>query len=176
MDHGAVSQDRQVEAVAVKRYEPRVQVGDLADERGDQLLLSSVADVRGSEGVHHPVVAFRVRHECTDAHDGVVDVLGELVPMASRTSSSVLPTRPLAAANPRRSGTVSRSQTMTLPFMGANVAQRTGIEKDTVARQMPGVLLAITVAVVVAGTVLAPLDLKGVDTAPTRGGFNGRAD
>jgi hypothetical protein len=29
-----------------------------------------------------------------------------------------LPTRPLAAANPRRPGTVSRSQTITLPFMG----------------------------------------------------------
>jgi hypothetical protein len=51
-----------------------------------------------------------------------------------------------------------------------------GIEKDTVARQMPGVLLAVTGAAVVAGTVLAPLDMEGVHTAPTRGGFNGRAD
>ena len=33
------------------------------------------------------------------------------------TSASPLPTRSLAAANPARSGTVSRSQTMTLGFM-----------------------------------------------------------
>jgi hypothetical protein len=45
--------------------------------------------------------------------------LGNLPPIASRTSSSVLPASPFAAAKPWRSGTVSRSQTMTLPFMGA---------------------------------------------------------
>ena len=38
---------------------------------------------------------------------------GNLFPRSARTSASVLPTRLLAAANPRRSGTVSRSQTMT---------------------------------------------------------------
>src|SRR5262245_62977215 len=43
--------------------------------------------------------------------------LGNLSPIASRTSTSDLPTRSLAAANPLRSGTVSRSQTMTLDFM-----------------------------------------------------------
>src|SRR5262245_64429739 len=42
---------------------------------------------------------------------------GNLSPIASRTSTSDLPTRSLAAANPLRSGTVSRSQTMTLGFM-----------------------------------------------------------
>src|SRR5262249_6644944 len=42
---------------------------------------------------------------------------GNLSPIASRTSTSDLPTRSLAAANPPRSGTVSRSQTMTLGFM-----------------------------------------------------------
>src|SRR5262249_32047346 len=42
---------------------------------------------------------------------------GNLSPMASRTSASDLPMRSLAAANPPRSGTVSRSQTMTLGFM-----------------------------------------------------------
>src|SRR6516225_11873380 len=42
---------------------------------------------------------------------------GNLSPIASRTSTSDLPTRSLAAANPPRSGMVSRSQTMTLGFM-----------------------------------------------------------
>src|SRR5262249_33964180 len=42
--------------------------------------------------------------------------LGNLLSKAARTSASVWPTRSLAAANPRRSGTVSRSQTMTAPF------------------------------------------------------------
>ena len=40
--------------------------------------------------------------------------LGNLSPISARTSSSGLPTSPLAAAKPRRSGTVSISQTMTL--------------------------------------------------------------
>jgi hypothetical protein len=40
----------------------------------------------------------------------------------------------LAAANPPMSGTVSKSQTMTLPFMpsGQILTQRTGPEKDEV--------------------------------------------
>src|SRR5262249_24198143 len=42
---------------------------------------------------------------------------GNLSPTASRTSTSDLPTRSLAAANPPRSGTVSKSHTMTLGFM-----------------------------------------------------------
>src|SRR6516165_1773069 len=41
---------------------------------------------------------------------------GNLSPIASRISTSHLPTRSLAAAKPPRSGTVSRSQTMTLGF------------------------------------------------------------
>src|SRR5262249_35408897 len=42
---------------------------------------------------------------------------GNLSPIASRISTSDLPTRSWATANPPRSGTVSRSQTMTLGFM-----------------------------------------------------------
>src|SRR6516164_3286514 len=42
---------------------------------------------------------------------------GNLSPRTSRTSTSDLPTRSLATANPAKSGTVSRSQTMTLGFM-----------------------------------------------------------
>src|SRR5215510_1216703 len=42
---------------------------------------------------------------------------GNLPPIASRTSTSDLRTRSLAAANPARSGTVSRSQTMTVGFI-----------------------------------------------------------
>src|SRR5262249_36263751 len=43
--------------------------------------------------------------------------LGNLSPMAARISSSPLPSCPLAAAKPLRSGTVSRSHTMTLAAM-----------------------------------------------------------
>jgi hypothetical protein len=42
---------------------------------------------------------------------------GNLSPIASRTSTSDFPMRSWAAANPPRSGTVSRSQTMTLGFI-----------------------------------------------------------
>src|ERR1700730_13888750 len=43
--------------------------------------------------------------------------LGNLLPSASRMSASLCPTRLLATANPGKSGTVSRSQTMTLGFI-----------------------------------------------------------
>src|SRR6516165_12598703 len=46
---------------------------------------------------------------------------GNLSPIVSRTSTSDLPTRSFAAANPPRSGTVSRSQTMTLGFMQVDI-------------------------------------------------------
>ena len=42
--------------------------------------------------------------------------LGNLSPIASRTSTSDLRTRSWAAANPARSGNVSKSQTMALGF------------------------------------------------------------
>jgi hypothetical protein len=42
------------------------------------------------------------------------------------------PTRSLAAANPPRSGTVSRSQTMTLGFMQVDVG-RLGVKKDVLS-------------------------------------------
>jgi hypothetical protein len=57
--------------------------------------------------------------------------------MASRTSTSVLPTRLLAVVNPRRSGTVSKSQTITLPFMGANIATTDGRREGHGHVQMP---------------------------------------
>src|SRR5262245_61588395 len=52
--------------------------------------------------------------------------LGNLLPRASRTSASALPTRSLAAANPARSGTVSRSQTMTLGFIAKQTMTQAG--------------------------------------------------
>src|SRR5262249_50090092 len=42
---------------------------------------------------------------------------GNLTPIAARTPASLFPASPLVAAKPRRSGTVSRSQTMTLVFI-----------------------------------------------------------
>jgi hypothetical protein len=48
----------------------------------------------------------------------MVDVLRKLV---AEISTSDFPTRSLAAANPPRSGTVSRFHTMTLGFMQAEV-------------------------------------------------------
>src|SRR5262249_4405584 len=55
--------------------------------------------------------------------------LGNLSPIASRTSTSDLPMRSLAAANPPRSGTVSRSQTMTLGFIQVRISPRLRIGK-----------------------------------------------
>src|SRR6516164_489110 len=54
---------------------------------------------------------------------------GNLSPIASRTSTSDLPTRSLAAANPLRSGTVSRSHTMTLGFIQIRISSRLRIGK-----------------------------------------------
>jgi hypothetical protein len=54
----------------------------------------------------------------------------------SRASSAVLPARSLAAANPLRSGTVSRSQTMTLPLTGLKSHKMVWNREAAVAHQM----------------------------------------
>jgi hypothetical protein len=75
----ALAQNGQVEAVAVEGDELRVQFRDPIDERGDQLLLGPLTDMRRAGGINRPVIGLSVRDESADAHDRVVDVLGELV-------------------------------------------------------------------------------------------------
>jgi hypothetical protein len=70
------------------------------------VLLGPLADVGAHRARPPPSDRALYEDERIDAHDGVVDVL-ELV----------------AEREPGRSGTVSRSQAMTLPFMGSNMAQ-----------------------------------------------------
>src|SRR5262249_54136949 len=116
-------------AVAVESDELPVQIGNLGYEGRDQLPLGPLPDMRGSEGVDDPPIILAVDNGRADAHDGMVDVLREFVAIAARTSASVLPASPLAAAKPWRSGTVSRSQTMTACFHRRSVAQVLGIEE-----------------------------------------------
>ena len=79
MDHGTITQNGQVEAVAVEGDELRLQLSDLVAECADQLLLSPLTYVVCTERVHRPVIALPVSDQRAHAHDGVVDVLRELV-------------------------------------------------------------------------------------------------
>jgi len=94
-----------------------VQLRDLVAECGDQLLLRPLAHVGGTNSVHRPVILLPVRDERSDADDRVVDVLRELVADRLADFHVRLADKTLAAANPLRSGTVSRSQTITVGFM-----------------------------------------------------------
>ncbi len=98
VDHRPVTKDRQVEAVAVKSYELRRKLGDLVDKGRNQLLFGSVADMRRAKRIHHPGPVVAMGDERADADDRVIDMFGNLSPIASRTSSSVLVLRPFAAA------------------------------------------------------------------------------
>jgi hypothetical protein len=117
MDHGAIARDRQVEAVPIERHELRAQLSDLADEGGYQLLFGPVADVGRSEGLDRPVVIPAPGQQGADARSNgrCASETRRRWPRGPLRPSS--PASPFAAAKPRRSGTVSRSQTMTLPFM-----------------------------------------------------------
>jgi len=107
VDHRPVAQHGEVEAVAVEGNELGAQRRDLVAEGADQLLLGPLAHVGSTDGVHRPMVGLAVCDERSNADDRVIDVLRKLV--ADRLA--------LAAANPSRSGTVSRSQTMTVGCM-----------------------------------------------------------
>jgi hypothetical protein len=63
------------------RYRAMVhgELRNLIAERGDQLLLCSLAHVGRANCVHRPVIRLPVRDEGSDADDGVVDMLRELV-------------------------------------------------------------------------------------------------
>ena len=79
MDHGTIAQNGQVEGVAVEGDELRVQLRDLVAECGDQLLLGPLTYVGRTQRVHRPMIALAVSDQRADAHNGVVDVLRELV-------------------------------------------------------------------------------------------------
>ena len=55
------------------------QVGNPVDERGDDLLLRALADVRGADRGHFPVLFPALGDQRAYADDRVVDELGELV-------------------------------------------------------------------------------------------------
>src|SRR6516225_2682878 len=79
MDHGAVTQDREVEAVAVEGDELGVQLGNLADKGRDQLPLGSLPYMWGSQGINRPVIILAVSDKRTDAYDRMIDMLRKLV-------------------------------------------------------------------------------------------------
>jgi hypothetical protein len=63
----------------VEGHELRLQHGDLVTKCTNEVLFGPLAHVGSAERVHHPVIAFSMSDERTDAHNGVVDVLRELV-------------------------------------------------------------------------------------------------
>src|SRR5512144_797097 len=79
MDHGAITQNGEVEAVAVERHELRDELCDLFTECANQLLLGPFADVRRAQRIHRPTIALAVSDERANAHDRVVDVLRKFV-------------------------------------------------------------------------------------------------
>ncbi len=79
VDHGPVAQHRQIEAIAVKRHKLRAQLGDLLDERRNQLLFGSLPDMRRAERVHHPGPLLTMRDESADADDRMIDMLWKLI-------------------------------------------------------------------------------------------------
>ena len=79
-----------------------------------------ITDVGSTECVHLPVVLLTMSDERADTDDGVIDVLGEPVTEDEADILVRLSIEIVGSANPRRSGTVSRSQTMTLLFMGVD--------------------------------------------------------
>src|SRR5262249_32134419 len=79
VDHGSVAQYGQVEAIAVKRDELRLQLRNLIAEGGDKLLLCSLAHVGCADGVHRPMIGLAVCDEGSDANDRVVDMLREFI-------------------------------------------------------------------------------------------------
>jgi hypothetical protein len=73
--------------------------------------------VRVSEGLDCRVIVLAVGDQGADADDRMINVLRKLVSDSLADLFVGLPGQPVRGAKPRRSGTVSRSQTMTLPFM-----------------------------------------------------------
>jgi hypothetical protein len=71
VDHGAITEDRQVERVAVEGDELRGQLGDVIAESGDELLLEPLAYVRGTtQRVHRPMIALARRPACRYGLEG----------------------------------------------------------------------------------------------------------
>ena len=68
----------------------------------DELLLRSLADVRRTKRIGDPSIG----DECTDTKNRMVDVFWKLVAEDFTDLSGRLAHKSLAAANPRRSGTV----------------------------------------------------------------------
>jgi hypothetical protein len=97
---------------------------DLVAEGADQLLLSPLAYVGRPERVHRPMIALAVSDERADAHDGVVNVLGKFVAEGRTNIHLLFSNKVLAAANPPRSGTVSKSHTMTFGFIRNGVTTK----------------------------------------------------
>jgi len=113
VDHRPVPKHGQIEGGAVERYQLRLQFGNFVDERRDQVTFGSLANMWCAQCIDDPMLILPVGEQGTDTNDRMVDVLGKLFSQLRSDFSSVFPSRALAAANPRRSGTVSMSHTIT---------------------------------------------------------------
>jgi hypothetical protein len=115
INHGPISQHRQVEAVAVEGDQLRTQLTNPIDEGANKICLGALADAGGPRAVEYSSpqagVALLVRG-CT--RSCAEDVLGNPSPRVVRTSSSEACSMSSILAAAERSGTVSMSQTITL--------------------------------------------------------------
>jgi hypothetical protein len=117
MDHGPVTQDGEIEALAVEGDELRVQLGDFADEGRDQLPLGSLPYMWGSQGINCPVIILAVSDKRTDAYDRMIDMLRKLV--ANRCPDLLVGPASQAVGYGKAAevGYSLKVQTMTLVFM-----------------------------------------------------------
>src|ERR1700730_3271539 len=79
MDHGTITQNGKVEAIAIERHELRGQFGDPFTECTDQLFFGALTNVGGTQGIHRPMITLAVSDERSDAHNSMVDMLRKLV-------------------------------------------------------------------------------------------------
>jgi hypothetical protein len=79
IDHRAIPENRQIEAVAVERNELRPELADLLDEVAYEFGLGPLTYMRRAERIHAPALRLTTRDQGTDAEDLVQRVLGKAV-------------------------------------------------------------------------------------------------
>jgi hypothetical protein len=82
-----------------------------------RFLLWALAAVWGTHRVDDPLASLPMRNECPYANNRMIDVLRKFIAKFSTYLIIAFVNKIFAAAKPRRSGTVSMSQTMTFCIM-----------------------------------------------------------
>jgi hypothetical protein len=74
VDHCAVAQHRKIKGRAIESDKLRCQFGNPTNEGRYQLLLGTLANVRGTERAYCPAIISLVSNQSADAEDGMVDL------------------------------------------------------------------------------------------------------